>query len=246
MKKFRCMVFGLCLCISLLAGCGKTVESASDVVYVEKNGAVISVDIEEFAQDYYDAEELEEYVNSAVAEYADVHGRGAVKVQELAVDGDTARLQMKYKTASDYAGFNGIELYHGKVIDALAAGYVFDGAFAKVEEGKVTGAATKQEIYAEKDLKVVIIRANMNVQVEGEICYVSCENVQLTGADSVAIRAGYAIETGASSAAENLTSEEAAAATEEITDTEFVDAGKAAEEPEGAFETEVYTFIVYK
>lgn len=207
MKKFGCMVLGLCMVIGLFAGCGTaTIEGESNVVYVGKKGSVISLDIEELNQDYYDAEELENYVNDAVSEYNEAYGRNSVKVQELTVEEGTARLQMKYKTAADYSTFNGIELYQGKVIDSLAAGYVFDGEFARVEDGKVIGAATKQEIYTEDDLEVVIIRANTDVQVEGEICYVSCENVELTGTNSVSIREGES----------------------------------------DSFETEVYTFIVYK
>lgn len=207
MKKFGCMVFGLCMVIGLFAGCGTaTIEGESNVVYVGKKGSVISLDIEELNQDYYDAEELENYVNDAVSEYNEAYGRNSVKVQELTVEEGTARLQMKYKTAADYSTFNGIELYQGKVIDSLAAGYVFDGEFARVEDGKVIGAATKQEIYTEDDLEVVIIRANTDVQVDGEICYVSCENVELTGTNSVSIREGES----------------------------------------DSFETEVYTFIVYK
>lgn len=207
MKKFGCMVLGLCMVIGLFAGCGTaTIEGESNVVYVGKKGSVISLDIEELNQDYYDAEELENYVNDAVSEYNEAYGRNSVKVQELTVEEGTARLQMKYKTAADYSTFNGIELYQGKVIDSLAAGYVFDGEFARVEDGKVIGAATKQEIYAEDDLKVVIIRANTDVQVDGEICYVSCENVELTGTNSVSIREGES----------------------------------------DSYETEVYTFIVYK
>lgn len=207
MKKFGCIVLGLCMCIGLFAGCGTTtIEGESNVVYVGKKGAVISLDIEELNQDYYDAEELENFVNDAVSEYNEVYGRNSVKVQELTIEDETARLQMKYKTAADYSTFNGIELYQGDVIDSLAAGYVFDGEFARVEDGKVIGAATKQEIYAEDDLKVVIIRANTDVQVDGEICYISCENVELTGTNSVSIREGES----------------------------------------DSFETEVYTFIVYK
>lgn len=207
MKKFGCMVLGLCMVIGLFAGCGTaTIEGESNVVYVGKKGSVISLDIEELNQDYYDAEELENYVNDAVSEYNEAYGRNSVKVQELTVEEGTARLQMKYKTAADYSTFNGIELYQGKVIDSLAAGYVFDGEFARVEDGKVIGAATKQEIYTEDDLEVVIIRANTDVQVEGEICYVSCENVELTGTNSVSIREGES----------------------------------------DSYETEVYTFIVYK
>lgn len=221
MKKLVCMVLAVCMCTGLLVGCGTTIDSETSVVCVEENGSIISLDVEQFEQDYYDAEELKSYVNDAVSAYTKENGMGTVKVEELTVEGETARLQMKYKTALDYSAFNDIELYHGNVLDAIAAGYVFDGDFAKVEAGAVVGTATKQEIYDEQELKVVIIRANMDVQVEGEICYVSCENVNLTGASSVSIREGYCVDGGSEHTEES------------VSDTD-------------SFETEVYTFIVYK
>ena len=69
-------------------------------------------------------------------------------------------------------------------------------------------AATKQDIYSEDDLKVAIIRANTDVKVDGEICYVSCQNVKLTGTDSVSIRDGYYLETGSVTAAVDVTGQE--------------------------------------
>lgn len=245
MKKFEGMVLGLCLCMVLFAGCGTTVEGESSVVYVEKNGAVISLDVEEFTQDYFDEEELEEFVNGAVSEYTEEHGRNSVKVQELSVEEGTAKLLMQYKTADDYSAFNGIELYHGKVIDSLAAGYIFDGAFARVEDGKVIGSATKQDIYANKELKVVIIRANTDVQVDGEICFVSCENVELTGNSSVSIREGYYTDTGSKAPAVNMTPEEAVDATEQLINAEVAEIPVEVSD-DGSFETEVYTFVIYK
>lgn len=221
MKKFVCMMLSACMCAGLLIGCGTTIDSETSVVYVGENGSIVSLDVEQFEQDYYDAEELENYVNDAVSAYTKENGMGTVKVEELTIEGDSARLQMKYKSASDYSAFNDIELFQGNVLDALEAGYVFDGDFAKVENGAVVGTATKQEIYEEQELKVVIIRANMDVQVEGEICYVSCENVNLTGADSVSIREGYCLEAGSANTGESVSETD-------------------------SFETEVYTFIVYK
>lgn len=221
MKKLVCMVLAVCMCTGLLAGCGTTIDSETSVVCVKANGNIISLDVEQFEKDYYDAEELKSYVNDAVSAYTKEHGMGTVKVEELIVEGESARLQMKYKTASDYSAFNDIELYQGTVLDAIAAGYVFDVDFARVESGEVAGTASKQEIYEEQELKVVIIRANMDVQVEGEICYVSCENVNLTGASSVSIREGYCVDTGSGDVEECVSEND-------------------------SFETEVYTFIVYK
>lgn len=229
MKKIVCTVLCVLLCAGLLSGCGTSLAGDTSVVYVNKKGEVLSLDVEEMNQDFYDETELKAFVDEAVEDYTSEYDKNAVKVESLTVEDGTAKLQMKYKTTDDYTRFNGIELYQGKVVSALAAGYAFDGEFARVEDGKVTGTATKQEIYAAEDLKVVVIRANTDVKVDGDICYVSCENVKLTGADSVSIREGYDLGTGAMEAVPDATE---SASSDAIQD--------------GVFETEVYTFIVYK
>lgn len=251
MKRITGTVLGLVLCIGLLTGCGTSLESDSSIVYVDKKGAVTSIDVEEMDQAYYDETEFQNFVDDAVETYNSSYGKGSVKVDSLAVENGIAKLGMKYKTPEDYTNFNGIELYQGKVVESLAAGYVYDGDFARVEDGKVTGAASKQEIYAEGDLKVVIIRANTDVKIEGKICYVSCENVKLTGADSVAIRDGYYLSaaTGAAVPAAQSAPKESVSGTEQgeedISQSDV--SGETEEKAEdGSFETEVYTFIVYK
>lgn len=233
MKKFVCMALGVCMCAELLTGCGTSLDSDTSVVYVGKNGKIVSLDVEQLTESYYDAEELETFIDEHVSAYAEENGKDAVRVKKLEAEEETARLWMEYKTADDYSAFNGIELYQGKVIDALEAGYSFDGDFVKVLDGEIIGVAGKQEIYGEQDLKVAIIRANTDVQVEGEICYVTRENVKLTGADSISIREGYYLEKEALEQGTEIVGETEAA---EYTVTE------------GAVpvETDIYTFIVYK
>ena len=239
-----CMAgIGVLIGISLLAGCGKSLDADTDMVYVQKNGTVLSVDTETLDKDYYDETELKDYVADAVSVYTEEHGKRAVKLEELSVKDGTATLKMKYKTPEDYTGFNGIELYEGKVVKALAAGYDFNADFVSVEDGTVTGTATKEEIYSGDNLKAVIIKANRDVKVDGTICYVSSENVKLTGNDSVSIREGYSLN-GAGS--ENINNEtESVGGTSEISDTDVNDDTVYVKD-NGAFETDVYTYIIYK
>ncbi len=227
------------LCAGMLAGCGKSVEADASLVYVDKKGAVTSVDVESLDVNTYDETEFEAFVDEAVEEYNAVNGKNSVKSEGITVEEGVAKLQMKYKTAEDYAAFNGIEFYAGTVVDSLAAGYTYDTDFVKVEDGTATGTASKQEIYAEEGLKVVIIRANTNVQVEGKICYVSTENVRLAGPDSVSIRDGYTPQAGAYTAG----TEDGGA---EVSGTENAGDAAAGVKENGSFETQVYTFIVYK
>lgn len=274
MKRLLCACLCMLLCAGLFSGCGTTLESDTTVVYVDEKGAVISLDVEELDQDYYDQAELEAFVTDAVEKYTAEHGKDSVKVESLTTEAGIAKLKMKYKTAEDYSDFNGIELYQGKTVTCLAAGYPFDVDFVKVEEGKVVGEATKQDIYADTELKVVIIKANTDVKVAGEICYVSTENVNLTGTDSVSIREGYSLSGGTSEGVMGVVNNESIDGTETAGDGLTENTGRMSEsdiaegvagaaeetvateaEPDifqalmagnSSFETEVYTYIVYK
>lgn len=232
MKKFTCICLCILLGVSMIAGCGTSVSSEQNLVYVDKKGGVVSVDVESLDAGYYSEEELKDFINEEIESYAQDHGKGNVSLDELKVEDGKAKLTMKYKTTQDYTEFNGIELYQGKIVKALAAGYDFKTDFSKVEEGKVTGSATTKEIYATKDLKVVIIKANTDVQVAGDICYVSNENVKLTGNNSVSIRTAYG-----NGAAENETVNDS---------TEVPAEDTVSAENDGFFETDVYTYIIYK
>lgn len=187
MKKFVYAVWCTVLAAMLLGGCGTKLDSDSNLVYVDKKGVVTAVHIEQMSQDYYDGTELEDFVKEAVDAYTEEYGRGSVKVEDFAIEGENAKYTMSYESAEDYANFNGIEIFAGTVVDSLAAGYVYEGSFVKVENGSKAETATKQDIYAEKELKVVIIREKTEVKVPGTICYVSSEYAELTGTDSVSI-----------------------------------------------------------
>ncbi len=187
----KSIVSSLCtlLAAGMLAGCGAGVASDTDLVYVDKKGGVVSIDVETLDEAYYDEDELKDYIEEAVSDYTKEHGKGTVSFKDLSVEGQQAKLTLKYGTAEDYAGFNGVEFYQGKIVKALAAGYDFKTEFASVEDGKVTGSASAKDIYSEGDLKVVVLKADTDVQVEGEICYISTQNVKLTGENTASIQA---------------------------------------------------------
>lgn len=190
MKRWICVSLCTLLAAGMSAGCGTKVTSDTSLVYVDKKGGVTSIDVETLNKGYYNEEELKDDIEEVISDYTKEHGKGTVSLKDLTVEGQQAKLTMKYKTASDYAALNGIEFYQGKIVKALAAGYDFKTDFASVEDGKITGSASVKDIYESGDLKAVVIKASTDVQVEGEIRYVSAPNVEVTGNNSVSIRAG--------------------------------------------------------
>ena len=256
MKRLGCVSLSAVLGVLMLAGCGQAdLNADTDTVYVEKNGKVLSMDVETFDQDYYDETELKDFVDSEVADYNKEHGEKSVEVKDLSVEDQTAKLKLSYQSVDDYSAFTGMELYQGKVVQAMAAGYDFDTDFAAVDGEKVHGV-TADEITGQGDLKVVIIRANTDVQVDGKILYVSCDNVTLTGKNTISIKPGCGIEKTWITESEQVSGTEAPeeAGTEEDG---FVIEGEVSlstEETEGTVteiqgdpsDTDIYTYIIYK
>lgn len=231
-----------------ISGCGGSSEPERSTVSVDKKGVVTMVDVEPFDPQLYDEEEFRAFVDDSVASYAAEHGEDAVQVKGISVGDSVARLTMRFATPEDFSSFRGVEFYHGKIADAIAAGYIYDGTFARVEKGEVAGSATKQDIYAEPELRTVIIRANTDLKVDGDICYVSCENVRLEGRDKISIRPGYFLSGESAGETEDSPGESGgtesvggAAGGTELPESSAADLGSAME-----LESAEYTFVVYK
>lgn len=191
MKKSICAGLLLILCIGLLSGCSKKTDVDTSTVFIEKKGQVVSVDVETLDKEYYDAAELETFITDAVVDYVNENGETVEEVSFEVTKENEAKLQMKYDTYEDYTKFNGVELYTGTVVKAQAAGYDFDTEFLVAAEDTDEAAkvqkAAKEDVLAEEDNKVAIIRANVDIQVPGKILYMSSKNTKLTGKRTVSI-----------------------------------------------------------
>lgn len=216
MKKITALMLTFILCISVFAGCGKNYATEASTVFVLKNGKIVSTDVEEF-EETYDKSELETYISNIIKEYSDEHGKDSVKLNKLIVEEGKATLIMEYASAEDYMNFNGVEIFEGTVVDALAAGYAFDVDFASISDLKAT-ACSKDEIIENSDLKVVIYKGTGNVNVNGTIVYASVVDTQMVDNGTIAIANGNNL---LGQAAEAVTSE--ASETSETNETEAVE-----------------------
>lgn len=188
MRKRLGACLGTALCVSVLAGCGSSFNPDTDTVYVQKKGTVISASVESFDKDYYDQEELQSYVNEEIESYTKENGSDTVELDEFKVEDEEAKLFLKFDTCDDYADFNGVALYQGSVVQAEAEGYDFDVDFSSVNKGeKGDGGVKKDTVTENSDYKVVVVKQNINVEVDGEILYVSTENTTVKSKNTVAI-----------------------------------------------------------
>lgn len=185
MKKIICVGFTMILCMGLLSGCSKKTDVDTSTVFIEKKGKITSVDVEALDKDYYDEAELESYITDHVNDYTSENGN-TVEMASFTVTDQVAKLQMQYDSYEDYTAFNGIELYDGTVVEAEAAGYDFDTDFISASD-EDTKKVSKDDVLADDNNKVVIIKANVDVKVDGTILYVSKENTKLTEKNKVSI-----------------------------------------------------------
>lgn len=173
------------LCMGLLSGCSKKTDVDTSTVFIEKKGKITSVDVEVLDKDYYDEAELESYITDHVNDYTSENGN-TVEMASFTVTDQVAKLQMQYDSYEDYTAFNGIELYDGTVVEAEAAGYDFDTDFISASD-EDTKKVSKDDVLADDNNKVVIIKANVDVKVDGTILYVSKENTKVTEKNKVSI-----------------------------------------------------------
>ena len=185
MKKIICVGFTMILCMGLLSGCSKKTDVDTSTVFIEKKGKITSVDVEALDKDYYDEAELESYITDHVNDYTSENGN-TVEMASFTVTDQVAKLQMQYDSYEDYTAFNGIELYDGTVVEAEAAGYDFDTDFISASD-EDTKKVSKDDVLADDNNKIVIIKANVDVKVDGTILYVSKENTKVTEKNKVSI-----------------------------------------------------------
>ena len=96
MKKFLSFALAMVLCVGILSGCGTNYNAEESTVYVQKNGKIVSTDVEEFDTSAYDESALKAYIDDAIDSYASENGSGRVKLQSLNIEDNKATLIMVF------------------------------------------------------------------------------------------------------------------------------------------------------
>lgn len=151
-------------------------ETASRVQFTKK-GALTVTSVESFDKDYYDQTELQEAIDSEVAEYGD-----GVSAGDLTVENGTATLVMRYDSAADYVAFNDQEMFWGTLQEAEDAGYDLSGLSG------TTNAQNKDETFGEgtaltlADNTLIVITEPLDILTPTAILYAS-SNLTIANSD---------------------------------------------------------------
>lgn len=253
-------ILAMFTCAVLLTGCSKGYDTDTNTVFVEENGKIVSVDIETFDKNDYSEKDLKSYIQESIDSY-NAKNADSVKKKKLSVKNNVATLVLEFADDKVYQEFSGTELFQGTIAEAKEEGYAFDTEFVKFSNGKVSPCEAK-EILDKEELNVVIIKSNTNVQVNGEILYVSAQNIAEVGTNRVSIKEGSHISDLEVYGTENIEGTEEVEGTETTEDEGSVGEDELlieAEEIEMKFDfsdseqagsssqlSEVYTYIVYK
>ena len=239
----------------------KRFESNTSVVFIQKNGTVVTNDVVAFDTDKYSKSELELFIEETLRTYNKENGEDSVVQESFEVENKIASLILTYTDVDTYEKFSGTELFVGSITEAVAAGYKFDSDFARIVDGNAI-KTTVDKFIGQTDLKVAIIKANTKIQVEGEILYLSAENVDRFGENWVITHDGANLlgtgnlDAGQSTETENETGTDTEQSDGSVDGTELVteeesteiifDFGDEEVSPEEDTYSEVYTYIIYK
>ncbi len=108
MKRKLYTALWICAAAGMITACGSSFKAAESTVYITDEGTVTGADIEDFSEDYYDEEELENYITESVDRYVAANGDGSVELDSFKIVSSengqtTAQLYLNYATYIDYA-----------------------------------------------------------------------------------------------------------------------------------------------
>ena len=154
---------------------------------LEEDGTVVCEEVTDFGADYYDGSELRSYAREQIRAYNDANGADSVNLERVAVGDGEAYMRTRYQSPEDYRQFTGYEMFQGTIAQAQEAGYTFADTFVSVTDGAKGDSVGTDQVLADTEKNVLILRENITVTVEGTILYVSDESTTVESGDTVSI-----------------------------------------------------------
>lgn len=176
------------LLVVSLVGCGKDKKTesyeGSNTIEIKKDGSIINTITDSFDSELYDEELLEEFALREAAEYNHESGEEALSIKKLETGKEKVSITMEYRTAEDFAQFNGYPFFCGTVSEAVDEGYDFTGVdfceagFEPKEGATEETPSIQQEQLLEMGSRKIIIAdvpddERLVVKTSGKILYIN-------------------------------------------------------------------------
>lgn len=105
---------------SLLTACGNPINKMkANTVYINKEGKVESLSVEEFDKEYYSEDELKQFIDKEVTAQQKERGEGSISLKDFEVKEEKASLKLLYSNTDDYVAFTDTTLEQGDYAKSL-------------------------------------------------------------------------------------------------------------------------------
>lgn len=160
------------VCVVWLAGCeSDQAEFTKSGIEVSEDNTINAVIIENFTADYYQMEELKQFVAEDVANYNTELGSTAVTVGESSMENGTIRLNLAFQNFDAYNGYMPEEVFIGDLQGAYDRGYNFDRTLNTA--GKDGQTIARADLMNMGNSKVIVVTGDLCVRCPSKILYYS-------------------------------------------------------------------------
>lgn len=171
-KKKALLLTAVLVCLAVLAGCeSKQAEFTKSGIEVLEDDTISAVIVENFAADYYQMEELAQFVAEDVADYNAEIGSTAVSVGESSLENGMIRLNLTFQNFDAYNGYMPEEVFIGNLQGAYDRGYDFARTLNSAEKEGQTIA--REDLMNMGNSKVIVVTGDLCVRCPSKILYYS-------------------------------------------------------------------------
>ena len=168
--RFRVSYIIILSMLFLLSGCQKEDDFEETSLRILKKGQIENDIVEAFGEAYYNADELKEMLADSIRAYNEgAAGQDPVALKDVKVEKNTVHVVITYKSYLDYAAFNQVDFFYGKLAEASAAGYDMNVNLNAPLENKKIGLS---ELNGTEN-NIVILSEHVLVEPDSDIEYVS-------------------------------------------------------------------------
>lgn len=162
------MVFGLAGC----AGQEKAITADTDTIILNEKGSVVGYITQEFDENRYSYDQLQQLLDSEISTYCATTKEGAVVLDKSELSEEhILTVELTYESVQDYAAFNREVFFYGTIEEAVLAGYDLQELTMKdAADSGVT--VTRAELEAMPDSYILITEDPSNIRGYHKLAYV--------------------------------------------------------------------------
>lgn len=173
-----CAVAAACFVLIAAVMYFRTPAYDTNTIVLKNFGHLTEYIVEDFSQDNYSKDAFDTYVNQQIDTYVGSHDSSAVKLESTKYKNNVLKMTLNYKTAEDYAAFNGVTFVwsKGDVLEASAPANLERVSLTDIQENTQTLDSIDKSQY-----NVVLTDYAVDIVVPKDIVYMS-SNVTLKDA----------------------------------------------------------------